>query len=331
MKDDQTFRAIVARKDDATGNVSVRLEAISDTDLPSGDVTVDVDFSSLNYKDGLALLNKNKVLRKFPITPGIDFAGTVRASDAPDFAPGDRVILTGWGVGESWSGGFAKRARIKSEWLVKTPDTMTNRTAMMIGTAGLTAMLCVMALEKAGLTRGDRVVVTGAAGGVGSVSVKLLAQRGFRVTAMTGRREQHEFLQSLGAADFIDRVDLQTPGKPLQSERWEGGVDTVGSTILANLLASTVYGGAIAACGLAAGMDLPTTVAPFILRGVSLIGVDSVNCKKQHRVEAWDRLAEELSAGDLEPLTTEVDLEKVLTLGEEILAGRVRGRTLVAL
>ncbi len=325
------FQAIVAREDGVKGPVSVRLEKISEAELPAADVLVDVEYSSLNYKDGLALLNKNRILRKFPIIPGIDFAGVVRKSDAPEFRAGDRVILTGWGVGEGWSGGFAERARVKSEWLVKTPAAMSNRSAMAIGTAGLTAMLCVMAIERAGLRAGDKVVVTGAAGGVGSVAVALLAKLGFKVTAVTGRPEQHEFLRSLGATEFVARSELQAPGKPLQGERWKGAVDTVGGVMLANVLASIAYEGAVAACGLAGGMDLPTTVAPFILRGVSLIGVDSVNCPMKRRTEAWDRLASTLSSKDLEAVTSQVSLAEVLGFGAEILAGRVRGRTVVAM
>lgn len=326
-----SFQAIVARQDGAKGPVTVKLERITEAELPAADVTVDVEFSSLNYKDGLALLNKNKILRTFPIVPGIDFSGVVRSSNSSEFAKGDRVILTGWGVGEGWSGGFAERARVKSDWLVKAPETLSNRAAMTIGTAGLTAMLCVMALERAGLAPGDKVVVTGAAGGVGSIAVRLLAKLGYRVTAVTGRPEQHDYLTSLGAVDFVDRAELQAPGRPLQSERWKGGVDTVGGTLLANVLASIAYGGAVAACGLAGGMDLPTTVAPFILRGVSLIGVDSVNCPKQRRTEAWNRLATALSPQDLETVASEVSLADVLNLGQKIIAGRVRGRTLVAM
>jgi acrylyl-CoA reductase (NADPH) len=327
-----TFRAIVARQDgDKGSSVTVRLESITEAELPPGDVLVDVEYSSLNYKDGLALLNKNKILRGFPIVPGIDFAGIVRHSDSAEFSPGDRVILTGWGVGENWSGGFAERARVKSEWLVKTPSSMTNRDAMAIGTAGLTAMLCISALERAGLAEGDNVVVTGAAGGVGSIAVKLLSRFGFHVTAVTGRPEQHDFLRSIGAQDFVERSQLQVLGRPLQSERWKGGVDTVGGTILANVLSSVVYGGAVAACGLAGGMDLPTTVAPFILRGVSLVGVDSVNCSKLRRMEAWEKLSRALSAADLDALCSEVGLADVLPIAEELIAGRVRGRTVVAM
>ncbi len=328
MPDREKFRAIVARRDEA-GQVEVRLEMVDESLLPQADVTVDVEYSSLNYKDGLALLNRNKILRSFPIVPGIDFAGTVRESGSPEFRKGDRVILTGWGVGESWSGGFAERARVKSEWLLKTPHNMTNRAAMALGTAGLTAMLSVIALERAGVPKGGRVLVTGAAGGVGSVSVKLLAQLGYRVIALTGRPEQHDFLRSLGASEFVDRAELQVLGKPLQKERWDGAVDTVGSAILANVLASTAYGGCVAACGLAGGMDLPTTVAPFILRGVSLLGVDSVNCSKALRTAAWTRLANEMRVEDLAAVSTEVDLEKVLQFGNDILAGQIRGRTLV--
>lgn len=327
----EEFQAIVARQDGDKGPVTVKLETITEADLPAADVLVDVEYSSLNYKDGLALLNKNRILRRFPIVPGIDFAGVVRRSDTSEFKTGDRVILTGWGVGEGWSGGFAERASVKSEWLVKTPAAMTSRAAMAIGTAGLTAMLCVMALEQAGLKAGDKVVVTGAAGGVGSVAVALLAKLGFKVTAVTGRPEQHDYLRSLGAEDFVDRAELQTPGKPLQGERWKGAVDTVGGVLLANVLASMAYGGAVAACGLAGGMDLPTTVAPFILRGVSLIGVDSVNCPKARRVEAWERLAAALSPAELDAVTSEVSLAGVMGLGADILAGQVRGRTVVAM
>lgn len=327
----QTFQAIVARQNGDKGPVTIKLENIAETELPAADVLVDVQFSSLNYKDGLALQNKNRILRSFPIIPGIDFAGIVRRSDSPEFRAGDRVILTGWGVGEGWSGGFAERARVKSEWLVKTPETMSNRAAMTIGTAGLTAMLCVMALERAGLKAGDKVVVTGAAGGVGSVAISLLAKLGFAVTAVTGRPEQYDYLRALGARDFVDRAELQTPGKPLQRERWNGGVDTVGGVMLANVLASMAYEGIVAACGLAGGMDLPSTVAPFILRGVSLIGVDSVNCPTKRRSAAWDRLADLLSPADLDAVTHEVSLVDVPGLGADILAGRVRGRTVVAI
>lgn len=324
------FRAIVARQQGDSGSVRVGLESIPEAELPPGDVTVEVEYSSLNYKDGLALLNKNRILRRFPLIPGIDFAGVVRHSDSAEFSRGDRVILTGWGVGESWSGGFSERARVKSDWLVNTPSSMTSRDAMTIGTAGLTAMLCVMALERAGLAAGDKVVVTGAAGGVGSIAVRLLSRLGFHVTAVTGRPEQHDYLRSIGAQDFVDRGQLQAPGKPLQSEQWKGGVDTVGGTVLANVLSSVAYGGAVAACGLAGGMDLPTTVAPFILRGVSLIGIDSVNCCKVSRIEAWEKLSGALSAQDLGAVCSEVGLADVLPLAEQIVAGRVRGRTVVA-
>ena len=328
MPDHEKFRAVVARRDEA-GQVGVRLEMIDESLLPQADVTVDVEYSSLNYKDGLALLNRNRILRSFPIVPGIDFAGTVRESESPEFRKGDCVILTGWGVGENWSGGFAERARVKSEWLLQTPPNMTNRAAMVLGTAGLTAMLSVIALERASVPKGGRILVTGAAGGVGSVSVKLLAQLGYHVVALTGRPEQHDFLRSLGAREFVDRAELQTLGKPLQKERWDGAIDTVGSALLANVLASTAYGGCVAACGLAGGMDLPTTVAPFILRGVSLLGVDSVNCSKALRMAAWSRLANEMRVEDLAAVSTEVDLEKVLQFGNDILAGQIRGRTLV--
>jgi acrylyl-CoA reductase (NADPH) len=323
-----TFQALVARK--TNGGQSVRLEDLTEADLPDGDVLADVDYSSFNYKDGLALTGKNRILRRFPIIPGIDFAGTVSHSSSPEFQPGDKVVLTGWGVGENWSGGFAQRARVKSEWLVKLPAGLSTRQAMAIGTAGLTAMLCVMALERHGLKDSGNVIVTGAAGGVGSVAVRLLSRRGYRVAALTGRRGEEPFLRTLGASDIIDRAEYQAPGKPLEAERWHGAVDTVGGTILANVIAATAYDGAVAACGLAGGTDLPSSVFPFILRGVSLLGIDSVQCPKERRIEAWNRLARELTDADLAEVTPEVSLRDLPDLAERILAGGVRGRTVVA-
>ncbi|UDQ87706.1 oxidoreductase [Xanthobacter autotrophicus] len=323
----ETFRALMARKTDA--GQAIAIETITEADLPAGDVTVDVEYSSFNYKDGLALKGMSRILRALPMVPGIDFAGTVRASDNPGFAPGDKVVLTGWGVGENWSGGFAERAKVKGEWLVKLPDTLTPRQAMAIGTAGLTAMLCVDALERYGITEGGDVLVTGAAGGVGSVAVRLLSRLGYKVSALTGRPAEADFLKSLGATDIVDRATYAAAGKPLAGERWHGAVDTVGGTILANVLAATRYGGAVAACGLASATDLPTTVFPFILRNVALLGVDSVNCPTPRRLAAWTRLGELLTEADFDLVTREATLEDLPQVAEDIIAGGVRGRTVV--
>jgi len=323
-----SFRALVA--EEQAGAQQIGFKTWTEADLPAGNVTVAVEYSSFNYKDGLALKGKNRILRKFPMVPGIDLAGRVLTSEDPDYATGDQVILTGWGVGEGWSGGFAERARVKGEWLVKLPRGMSTRHAMAIGTAGLTAMLCVMALERYGLPEKAKILVTGASGGVGSVAVKLLADQGHQVSALTGRLEEEPFLKSLGAIEIVDRAVYQAPGKPLAAERWQAAVDVVGSTILANVLASTAYGGAVAACGLAGGMDLPTTVAPFILRNVALLGVDSVQCPKPLREAAWTRLAAKLTERDLAGVTGEVELENVIGLADKILAGQLRGRQVVS-
>ncbi|GGF87378.1 alcohol dehydrogenase [Azorhizobium oxalatiphilum] len=323
----ETFKAIVARKTES--GQTIALEQVDNSFLPAADVTVDVAYSTLNYKDGLALKGLGRILRTFPMAPGIDFAGTVRASENPAFAPGDAVVLTGWGVGENWSGGFSERARVKGDWLVKLPAPLTPRLAMAIGTAGFTAMLCVMALERHGITKGGEVLVTGAAGGVGSIAVRLLSRLGYRVVALTGRPQEADFLTALGATEIMDRAVMQEAGKPLQSERWAGVVDTVGGTILANAIAATASEGAVAACGLAGGTDLPTSVFPFILRGVCLMGVNSVDASKARREEAWSRLARELTEADLASLTQEVALEDVPGLADAILAGKVRGRTIV--
>ena len=323
----QDFRALVARK--AEKGCTVALERITDDDLPQADVTVDVSYSSFNYKDGLALKGQSRILRTFPIVPGIDFAGAVSASASPDFAPGDRVVLTGWGVGEGWSGGFAERARVKSEWLVKLPDAISERHSMAIGTAGLTAMLCVMQLQEHGIRAGGDVLVTGAAGGVGSVAVRLLSQLGYRVTALTGRTEEAAFLRSLGAADIIDRAEYASAGKPLQAERWNGAVDVAGGAVLGNVIASMAYGGAVAMCGLAGGVEVTASVFPFILRGVALLGVDSVACPRDRRQAAWQRLAGELPEADLLSATQEVGLQDLPQLADAILGGRIRGRTVV--
>lgn len=325
----ETFRALMARKTEA--GQSVALETIGEADLPAADVTVDVEYSSFNYKDGLALKGMSRILRALPMVPGIDFAGTVRSSDSPAFKAGDKVVLTGWGVGENWSGGFAERARVKSEWLVKLPEGLSTRQAMAIGTAGLTSMLCVDALERYGVKAGGDILVTGAAGGVGSVAVRLLSRLGYTVSALTGRRSEADFLTRLGASDIIDRETYTAAGKPLQSERWHGAVDTVGGHVLANVLASTVYGGAVAACGLAGSTDLPTTVFPFILRNVALLGVDSVNCPTNRRLHAWTRLGALLTEDDFALVTHEVRLEDLPRIADEIIAGKVRGRTVVAL
>ncbi|WP_127088117.1 MDR family oxidoreductase [Aquabacter cavernae] len=324
-----TFRAIMARKSEA--GQTVALEAITLADLPDGDVTLDVEYSSLNYKDGLALKGLGRILRTFPMVPGVDLAGTVRASANPGFAAGDTVVLTGWGVGEHWSGGFSERARVKGEWLVKLPPNLSAREAMVLGTAGFTAMLCVEALERHGLAAGAPVLVTGAAGGVGSVAVRLLSRLGYEVSALTGRPAEADYLKALGAAHIVDRATYAVPGKPLQSETWAGAVDTVGGGVLANVLAATAYGGAVAACGLAGGSDLPTTVFPFILRGVALLGVESVAYPTVRRAAVWARLGDLLTPEDFAHMTREVRLEDVIGLADPILKGEVRGRTVIAL
>jgi acrylyl-CoA reductase (NADPH) len=322
------FRAIrVSKTDDGQ---SVELASLTDADLMEGDVTVDVEYSTVNYKDALALTGKAPIIRKFPLIPGIDFAGTVRTSSHQDFAPGDKVILNGWGVGESHHGGFAERARVRADWLVKVPGGLDTARAMAIGTAGYTAMLCVMALEDHGVKPGEgEVLVTGAAGGVGSVAIAVLSKLGYTVVASTGRTNEAEFLKSLGAASVIDRSELTGPVKMLAKSRWAGAVDAVGSTTLANALSQMDYGGTVAACGLAQGMDLPTSVAPFILRAVKLIGVDSVMCPMLRRSEAWRRLARDLDVAKLDALTSHVKLEDVPQVAEDLLAGKVRGRTVV--
>ena len=323
-----TYQALQINKDD-TG-YQCTLQTLDDSALPEGDVTVQVDYSTLNYKDGLAITGKSPVVRKFPLTPGIDLAGTVTDSQHPLFKAGDKVVLNGWGVGESHSGGLAQKARLKGDWLVKLPSAFTPRQAMAIGTAGYTAMLCVMALQKHGVTpdKGD-ILVTGAGGGVGSVAIALLAKLGYRVVASTGRLQEADYLRQLGAADVMDRAELSAPGKPLAKERWAGVVDTVGSHTLANACASTQYGGVVTACGLAQGMDFPSSVAPFILRGVTLAGIDSVMAPRALREAAWARLAQDLDTEQLERMTREVGLADAVALGSEILAGQVRGRVVV--
>jgi acrylyl-CoA reductase (NADPH) len=295
-----------------------------------GDVTVRVEYSALNYKDGLAVTGKAPVVRRFPMIAGIDLAGTVEQSSHPQWKAGDKVICTGWGMGETHLGAYAGKARVKGDWLVRLPESMSARNAMAIGTAGFTAMLAVLALEKHGLApKHGPVVVTGAAGGVGSVATAVLSKLGYHVIASTGRMSEAGYLRDIGAAEVIDRNELSGPAKPLAKERWAGGIDSVGSTTLANLLSMTKYGGAIAACGLAAGMDLPSSVAPFILRGVCLLGIDSVMCPIELRKIAWSRLASDLDLGKLTEITHEIGLGEVIAAGARILAGQVRGRIVV--
>jgi acrylyl-CoA reductase (NADPH) len=323
-----TFKAIVVEKSD--GGQKVGLTDFDEADLMEGDVTVRVEWSTVNYKDGLAVTGKAPVVRRFPMIPGIDFAGTVESSSHPQWNPGDRVILNGWGLGETHLGGYAEKARVRGDWLVGLPARNSARGAMAIGTAGYTAMLAVMALERLGVTpRQGPVIVTGAAGGLGSVAVALLARLGFAVIASTGRPSEADYLKSLGAREIIEREELAGASKPLGPERWAGAIDTVGSTTLANVLSMTRDGGAVAACGLAGGMGLPATVAPFILRGVTLIGIDSVMCPLERRREAWKRLASDFDAGKLAEMTSEIDLAGVLEAGRRIVEGGVRGRIVV--
>jgi acrylyl-CoA reductase (NADPH) len=324
-----SFKAIVVQKD-ASGQ-SVGIAQFDERDLMEGDVTLAVEWSTLNYKDGLALTGKAPVVRRFPMIPGIDFAGVVESS-SPPWSVGDRVILNGWGCGETHLGGYAQKARVKGDWLVRVPEGMTTRDAMAIGTAGYTAMLAVLALEHHGITpAAGPVLVTGAAGGLGSVAVAILAKRGFQVTASTGRTQEANYLKALGATEIIDRAQLAGPPKPLAKERWAGAIDSVGSSTLANALSMVRYGGAVAACGLAGGMDLPASVAPFILRGVSLLGIDSVMCPKKDRELAWQRLASDLDREKLSGMTSEIGLEEVISRAGDILGGRVRGRTVVSI
>jgi acrylyl-CoA reductase (NADPH) len=323
-----TFKAI--RIDKAEKGTTVALTQFDEAELMEGDVTVRVEWSTLNYKDGLAVTGKAPVVRRFPMIAGIDFAGTVEASSHPQWKAGDKVICDGWGLGETHLGAYAEKARVKGDWLVRLPEGMSSREAMAIGTAGYTAMLSVLALEKYGLTPSDGpIIVTGAAGGVGSVATAILSKLGYRVVASTGRMAEADYLKDLGAAEVIDRAELSGPAKPLAKERWAGGIDSVGSTTLANVLSMTKYGGAVAACGLAAGMDLPTSVAPFILRGVCLLGIDSVMCPIERRKIAWSRLASDLDRGKLTEITQEIGLEEVVGAGAKILAGQVRGRIVV--
>ncbi len=323
-----TFKAVRIDKDDA--GYRAALVDFNDADLMDGDVTVRVTHSTVNYKDGLAITGKSPVVRRFPMIPGVDFCGVVEASAHEGIAPGDKVILNGWGVGESHLGGFAQKARVRGDWLVPLPAGLEAAQAMAIGTAGYTAMLCLMALEKHGITPAmGPAIVTGAAGGVGSVAVTLLKQAGFHVIASTRRPEEADYLKGLGADEIVDTKEFEGAPRPLMKERWAAGIDTVGSLTLAHVLAATRYNGAIAACGLAQGMDLPTTVAPFILRAVALLGVESVQCSKAKRIEAWGRLARELDKDKLASMTTHVPFDSVMDVARDIVQGKIRGRVVV--
>lgn len=322
------FKVVLIEKDEAGYRAGVT--EVDDAALPDGDVTVRVAYSTLNYKDGLAITGKGPVVRKFPMVPGIDLAGTVDASTHAGIAVGDKVVLNGWGVGEGHWGGLAQRARLKGDWLVPLPAAFTPRQAMAIGTAGYTAMLCVMALERHGVVpqRGE-VLVTGASGGVGSVAIALLSRLGFTVVASTGRPQEADYLRELGAAGIIERSELGQPGRALGKERWAGVVDTVGSHTLANACATTLYRGTVAACGLAQGLDFPASVAPFILRGVTLVGIDCVMAPREERIEAWSRLARDLDVSKLERMTREIGLGEVVDTAAALLDGKERGRIVV--
>lgn len=324
-----TFKTLMLTQDDA-GKTVVAIRQLGDADLPEGDVLVAVDYSSLNYKDGLAITGKGKIVRTWPMVPGIDLAGTVLQSDSSDYAAGDKVVLTGWSVGEKYWGGYSQRQRVQSKWLVPLPEGLDSRRAMAIGTAGFTAMLCVMTLEEAGVTPDKgAVLVTGASGGVGSVAVAILTRLGYTVAAVSGRPESEAYLRRLGASQLVTREEMNQPPRALEGQRWAGAIDTVGSTLLARVLAEMVYGGCVAACGLAGGADLPTTVMPFILRNVSLRGVDSVMCPVERRKQAWQRLVTDLPADALGEIGHVATLEELPTLAEQIIAGQVRGRVIV--
>lgn len=322
------FKALMISKGEAGQEVA--LAEIDRSQLPEGDVLVRVQCSTLNYKDALAITGKGPVVRRFPMVPGIDLAGVVEQSDHPEFQAGDKVVLNGWGVGETHWGGLAEYARLNGDWLIPLEPAFSPEQAMSIGTAGYTAMLCVMALERQGITpESGEILVTGAAGGVGSVAVAILARLGYTVAALTGRPAETDYLQSLGASRIVDRGDYTVPGKPLTREQWAGGVDVVGGQVLANVCAAMKYRGVVAACGLAGGMDFPATVAPFILRGVTLAGIDSVMCPKAERIEAWRRLAHDLDPALLSSMTTRISLEEVVPVAEQLIAGAVRGRVIV--
>ncbi|KLV05059.1 acrylyl-CoA reductase (NADPH) [Photobacterium ganghwense] len=325
------FKALVLNQHDK--QTLATIEQLDDSQLPEGNVLIDVDYSSLNYKDGLAITGKGKIVRQFPMVPGIDLTGTVCESSDERYQPGDKVVLTGWGVGEGHWGGMAQKARLNADWLVPLPAALDGKQSMMIGTAGLTAMLCVQALVDAGVKpQAGEVLVTGASGGVGSVAVTLLAQLGYQVAAVTGRAaENGDWLKSLGASRIIERHELEEPARPLEKQLWVGAVDTVGSKVLAKVLAQVDYDGAVAACGLAGGFDLPTTVMPFILRNVKLLGIDSVMCPYEKRMAAWQRLSELLPASFYAQACREVNLEEVPECAEAITRGQITGRVVIKL
>lgn len=322
------FKGILIEKDDA--GYRAALKEIDEAQLPEGDVRLRVSHSTLNYKDGLAITGKGPVVRRFPMIPGVDLVGTVEESESPDYQVGDSVVLNGWGVGEVHWGGLAQKARLKGEWLVPLPPQFTPRQAMAIGTAGYTAMLCVLALERHGVTpdKGE-ILVTGAAGGVGGVAVALLSKLGYTVVGVSGRPEESDYIKSLGASEVLPRAEFTSPAKPLAKERWAGAVDVVGSHTLANVCASSRYRGVVTACGLAGGMDFPATVAPFILRGVTLAGIDSVMCPRPERLVAWQRLGTDLDISKLDMITNEIGLAEVIPMAEKLMDGQVRGRVVV--
>ena len=322
------FKGILIEKDDAGYRAAIK--DIDEAQLPDGDVTVRVSHSTLNYKDGLAITGKGPVVRRFPMVPGIDLVGAVESSSHPDYKPGDQVVLNGWGVGEVHWGGLAQKARLKGDWLVPLPERFSPQQAMAIGTAGYTAMLCVLALERHGVPPAHgEILVTGAAGGVGSVAIAVLAKLGYTVVAVSGRTEEADYLKRLGASEVLGRAEFAAPGKPLGKERWAGAVDVVGSHTLANVCATTKYRGVVTACGLAGGMDFPATVAPFILRGVTLAGIDSVMCPRAERLEAWRRLGADLDISKLETISTEISLADAIPAASKLINGEIRGRVIV--
>jgi acrylyl-CoA reductase (NADPH) len=324
------FKALLVEKDEHGYQANIR--ELPESSLPEGDVTVDIEYSTLNYKDALAITGKGSIVRAFPMVPGIDFSGLVQSSNHRDFKPGDRVVLNGWGVGEQHWGGLGQKAKVRGDWLVHLPASITSRQAMMIGTAGYTAMLSVMALERYGITPGNGdVLVTGANGGVGSIAIMLLKKLGYRVIAATGRLNETSHLEKLGAAEIIDRALLSQPGKPLQRERWAAAIDSVGSHTLANVCAATKADGAVAACGMAQGLDFPASVASFILRGVALLGINSVTRPKSQRIEAWGRLSTLLTESELEIMASTIGLNEVVATAGKLLDGQVRGRVVVDL
>jgi len=322
------FKGILIEKDDAGYRAAI--QTIDEANLPDGEVTVRVSHSTLNYKDGLAITGKGPVVRRFPMVPGIDLVGTVETSVHPDFAAGDQVLLNGWGVGEGHWGGLAQKARLKGDWLVPLPRQFSPQQAMAIGTAGYTAMLCILALERHGITPAHgEILVSGAAGGVGSVATAILAKLGYTVVAISGRSEEHDYIKRLGASDVLQRSEFASPGKPLAKERWAGAVDVVGSHTLANICASMKYRGVVTACGLAGGMDFPATVAPFILRGVTLAGIDSVMCPRADRLEAWRRLGADLDITKLDMISSEISLAEAIPAATKLINGEIRGRIIV--